>query len=432
MIEFIWLNNREENVNISKFIEKNYIYSVESKDLFNYNKELIFNQMSIDDKIEFEKKFNKYPNDYEDIDENMDLPNPCSIKIKSKNVTAEIAINSTNLQTDTADFFSFADEKIQEIYQDEGFVADSVNKKSLDCQVFGWFKSLYYIGLDYNDKTIKMDKGSLSEYSDLSKHIISLATSVTDNGGSFTMRLPIINAESLGTTFIAKIKDDIKESLGQIGRASKKNSTYEFEKKQYYSKNSFNSLESNYFNWLISSNDILFISFEKLKMELDRNENSVGDEDNFDINTAISKGVYDMIGLVDEVKIVTASASAEAYVEITGRDLMKLLIDDGSFFFNPSTTSDPSKVFQNDRSSGKQGDVRETGFGDKNVNPIDRLRRISGEIDIFANRINMEIGYILKGVISQLANVEIVPGYVFDSWGEERTKFINLQPKKGK
>lgn len=63
-------------------------------------------------------------------------------------------------------------------------------------------------------------------------------------------------------------------------------------------------------------------------------------------------------------------------------------------------------------------------------NPINRLRRITGEIDVFANRINMDIGYILKGVISQLANIEVVPDYVFDSWGDARTKFIELYPQK--
>ena len=63
-------------------------------------------------------------------------------------------------------------------------------------------------------------------------------------------------------------------------------------------------------------------------------------------------------------------------------------------------------------------------------NPINRLRRVTGEIDIFANRINMDISYILKGVISQLANVEVVPGYVFETWGEDRTKYIELEPEK--
>ena len=114
----------------------------------------------------------------------------------------------------------------------------------------------------------------------------------------------------------------------------------------YYSKSEFDDIESNYFNWLISSNDLLFISFEKLEMEKKRDWWAFGDEDQFSLESIISSGVYDMIGLVDDVKVTTNSQNSEAWVEITGRDLMKILIEDGSFFFNPSTTSDPSTVFR--------------------------------------------------------------------------------------
>jgi hypothetical protein len=40
----------------------------------------------------------------------------------------------------------------------------------------------------------------------------------------------------------------------------------------------------------------------------------------------------------------------------------------------------------------------------------------------------MDLSYILKGVISQLSNVEVVPGFVFDAWGEKRTTYLELQP----
>ena len=42
----------------------------------------------------------------------------------------------------------------------------------------------------------------------------------------------------------------------------------------------------------------------------------------------------------------------------------------------------------------------------------------------------MDLSFILKGVISQLSNIEVVPGYVFDSWGDERTTYLQLQPVK--
>lgn len=439
--DYILLYNRGKRMTISDYMERNYIYGVSPQELFDLNKDLIWQQYTELDK-EIEKAGSgKWPESADDLSLQSWLPAPCVLRINPSKVTAELAIAQTNAQVNTEDFYAFAADKIQDIYQDEGYrVADS-SKRSPDCSVLGWFKSLYYVGLDaQGKKTIKMERQDFTEFANLSRHIISLATSVTSNGGSFTMRLPIISARSEGVSVIYEIlkgengEKTYGDMSGQKGNASKNDATYEYgEKGEYYAKSSFDDIEANYFNWLISSNDILFISFEKLDMELvkDTADWYSRDADNFKISTKLAEGVYDMIGLVDEVKVVTNSQSSEAYVEITGRDLMKLLIEDGSFFFNPSTTSDPSGVFANEQSYGKQGDIREADVMNNTYNnPINRLRRVTGEIDIFANRINMDISYILKGVISQLANVEVVPGYVFETWGEDRTKYIELEPEK--
>lgn len=445
--DYILLYNRGKRMTISDYMERNYIYGVTPQELFDLNKDLIWQQYTELDK-EIEKAGSgKWPESADDLSLGSWLPAPCVLRINPSKVTAELAIAQTNAQVNTEDFYAFAADKIQDIYQNEGYrVADS-SKRSPDCTVLGWFKSLYYVSLDVQGKkTITMEKRDFTEFADLSRHIISLATSVTSNGGSFTMRLPIISARSEGVSVITEIlkgkngEREYGDMAGQKGNASKNDVSYEYgENGEYYAKSSFDDIESNYFNWLISSNDILFISFEKLEMELVKDfykdvngeDYYQGDRDNFKVSSKLSQGVYDMIGLVDEVKVVTNSQSSEAYVEITGRDLMKLLIEDGSFFFNPSTTSDPSTVFANEQSYGKQGDIREADVMNNTYNnPINRLRRVTGEIDIFANRINMDISYILKGVISQLANVEVVPGYVFETWGEDRTKYIELEPEK--
>jgi hypothetical protein len=445
--DYILLYNRGKRMTISDYMERNYIYGVSPQELFDLNKDLIWQQYTELDK-EIEKAGSgKWPESADDLSLNSWLPSPCVLRINPSKVTAELAIAQTNAQVNTEDFYAFAADKIQDIYQDEGYrVADS-SKRSPDCSVMGWFKSLYYVSLDaQGKKTITMERHDFTEFADLSRHIISLATSVTSNGGSFTMRLPIISARSEGVSVITEIlkgkngEREYGDMAGQRGNASKNDVSYEYgERGEYYAKSSFDDIEANYFNWLISSNDILFISFEKLDMELvkdfykdvEGNSYQSGDTDNFKVSTKLANGVYDMVGLVDEVKVVTNSQSSEAYVEITGRDLMKLLIEDGSFFFNPSTTSDPSRVFANEQSYGKQGDIREADVMNNTYNnPINRLRRVTGEIDIFANRINMDISYILKGVISQLANVEVVPGYVFETWGEDRTKYIELEPEK--
>lgn len=429
--DYIWLYNRFRSVTSLKgFMEREKIYNVTEKEFLDLNRELIWQQYSESDK-EKEKELNgKWPSSSSDLTVDSWLPCPCNLKIQATKVTAELAISQTNFQSDTGDFYAFASDEISKIIQDEGYQIDSASKKAPTVQVFGWFKSLYYLGV-YKGEEINLNKDS-GEFSDISKHIISLNTLVSKDGGSFTIKLPIVNADSV-IGFI--MKDNGDETVAQKGYANaggqNSHSQHSFRYgDEIYSKNPFGFLETNYFNWLISSNDLLFISFEKLEMEKDNNFTR-GDDDNFSLQTQIADQVYDMIGLVDEVRVVSDSSGAQGYVEVTGRDLMKLLIEDGSFFFNPSTTSDPSMVFQNEQSYGKQGDIREADqMNNTYNNPINRLRRVTGEIDIFANRINMDLSYILKGVISQLANVEVVPGYVFDSWGDERTTYIELQPNK--
>lgn len=425
--DFIFLHHREEGKNISDFIERNYIVNIEPKDLLELNKDFIFEQMFNSDKKKEKEVNGKYPKSGSDITLKTILPSPCILKVYSDKITAELAISQINAQVDTNDFYAFANEKIQSILQDEGYIIDdNTSKKEVDCQVFGWFKSSYWLSKNKNGINVLTPKDT--EFSDLSKYIISLSTSVTDNGGSFTMKLPIISVNT-SQTIMKNVKNS-EEYYSKYHFEKNNSSFYSFNKDEYYSKAEVNESNFNFFEWLISSNDLLFISFERLKMEKLRANPDFNISDSFDIKTKISEGVFDMIALVDDVK-VTTNAQGEGYVEVSGRDLMKMLIEDGSFFFNSSVSSNSTNIFLNE-DYGKRGDSRDVVEIGGNVNPMNRLRIISGEIDVFANRLNMDISFILKGVISQLTNIEVVPGNIFDSWGDDRTKFIELQPKKNK
>lgn len=418
---FIWLYHRYRSVKtIEDFMTREHIYNIEPKDFFELNRKLIWQQYTDYDK-EIEKAgTGKWPESADDLVLDSWLPCPCNLKIQATKVTAELAISQTNFQSETGDFYAFASDEIANIIQDGGYQIAEAVKRNPVARVYGWFKSMYFVHSLENDGlayTLNDD------FFDISQFIISLSTLQAKEGGSFSLRLPIVNifkyANGIGI-------DDEETVWSGTPNADLKNDSNSYRNlylkdEEFYSKNMYGELESNYFNWLISSNDLLFISFEQLEME--------EDSDKDELRTRIANGVFDMIALVDDVKVVADSAGANGYVEITGRDLMKLLIEDGSFFFNPSTTSDPSNIFMNEQSYGKQGDIREADqINNTYNNPINRLRRVTGEIDIFANRINMDLSYILKGVISQLSNVEVVPGFVFDAWGEKRTTYLELQP----
>lgn len=418
---YIWLYHRYRSVKtLEDFMEREHIYNIELKDFFELNRDLIWQQYTDWDK-EIEKAgTGKWPESASDLTETSWLPCPCNLKIQATKVTAELAISQTNFQSETGDFYAFASDEIANIIQDGGYQIAEAVKRNPVARVYGWFKSMYFVHSAGNDK---VEYTLSDDFFDISQHIISLSTLQSKEGGSFSLRLPILNifkyAGGVGVN-----DESVVWSGNPNTDFSKDNNDYRnlyIKDKEIYSKNIYGELESNYFNWLISSNDLLFISFEQLEME----EDSEKDE----IKTKIANGVFDMIALVDDVKVVADSAGSNGYVEVTGRDLMKLLIEDGSFFFNPSTTSDPSRIFTNEESYGKQGDIREADqINNTYNNPINRLRRVTGEIDIFANRINMDLSYILKGVISQLSNVEVVPGFVFDAWGEKRTTYLELQP----
>ena len=60
---------------------------------------------------------------------------------------------------------------------------------------------------------------------------------------------------------------------------------------------------------------------------------------------------------------------------------------------------------------------------------INRLRGVANEIDIFRSPLNNSIDFVIKGVISQLANIEVVPSSIFSLW-ENKTTWNELKPEK--
>lgn len=426
-LKFFKLYHRDKNVKtIKQFLERESIYGITPEEFFKLNKEVIFSQMTESDKILNKNKWGIWPTSSDILTVNVILPCPCYLIINLDKVSEEMAISQTNFQLNNSDYYAFANEKIQEILKDPGYKIPEYNKLNPTCQVFGWFKSLYFL----NETGVSSK--DITAFSDLSDHIISLSTSVTSNGGSFTMKLPIIKSNDEGFISLGRIKD--KKHIGDFGRSSKNKSIYENNYGKgfgYYSKMGFEESNSSYYNWLITSNDLIFITFEPLQMQLSgKIEAQVSkDFDIFNIHTNISEGIYDMIGLIDEIRVVTNSSDSSAYIEVSGRDLMKLLIDDGSFFFDNSSSKGGSVFLNESDAFGKNKRGDELAVIDIN-NPSKRLRNVDDTIFMFLENQNKDLDFILKGVISKLANIEIVPNYVFDSWGDERTKFNDLIPKK--
>lgn len=400
---------------LADFMEANYIYQnvISVDDLFEMNRSAIFSQMSLDEKADYAESLGKDSITESDLKSDMTLPFPCTLKIEAKYVTYELAISQTNFQANTDDLYAFENEQIQGILQNEGYVIDRNTKKlAPECSVFGWFKSLYYAG-GLDDLSSIFFRSTNNKFIDISDFIINVATNVNASGGTFSITLPIINSIEQ----LVKIKpwgdsnSPIMRTFSYSDRSAQQIDMYKYGK-FFFHKGGMLAMDKNYFNWLIQSNDLIFISFEKLEME-----------------KTLGTNVFDMIGLVDNVT-VNQNANGQGSVTVTGRDLMKLLTDDSSLFFNTSTVWGESQIFANTESMGKQGDIRDADInGGKNSSPINRLRRATNQIDVFAAPINRSLEFIMKGVISQLANIEVVPDYVFEDWGDRRTKFAEIYPE---
>lgn len=390
---------------LSDFMEMSYIKQsvISVDDLFEMNRSAIFSQMSLDEKADYAESLGKDSITELDLKSDMTLPLPCTLKIEAKYVDYELAISQTNFQANTDDLYAFENEQIQNILQNEGYVIDRSTKKiAPECSVFGWFKSLYYAG-GLDDLSSVFFRSSNNKFVEISDFIINVTTNVNASGGTFSITLPIINSIEQ----LVKVKVD---NNSYSDRSAEKVDIYQYEK-LFFHKAGLLAMDKNYFNWLIQSNDLIFISFEKLEME-----------------KTLGTNVFDMIGLVDNVT-VNQNANGQGSVTVTGRDLMKLLTDDSSLFFNTSTVWGESQIFANTESMGKQGDIRDADMsGNKYNTPINRLRRLTNEIDVFATPFNRSLDFIMKGVISQLANIEVVPDYVFEDWGDRRTRFAELYP----
>lgn len=424
-------HNNPDLKTLKDFMDANNITGISVDELFDFryneeksNRDLFFEQMTASEKAEYSAQIGKSPLSASDLKSDMTLPCPCIFKIKAEYVTRDIAIAQTNFQENVDDVYAFANSMIQNILNNPGYYSiNSSRKESPRCSVWGWFKSLNYGGITSNGTYITQtytgqENGNFTNISDF---ILNVSTNVSAQGGSFSITLPIIRAIPQQQTEVYYDKEDEVAGGNILDYPSYSEYNRKFasptqmlsydsykngDVKNFYHKVGLSSMEKNYFNWLIQSNDLIFIAFEELEMEK--------------VN---GSRIFDMIGLVESVTVSTDS-NGTGRVTVNGKDLMKLITDDNSLFFNQSTCWGKSRIFLNTESLGKQGDIRDADIvGSMQSGPENRLRWTGNQLDVFAKPFNRTISFVLKGVISQLANIEVVPDYIFTSWGDSRTRY---------
>lgn len=169
------------------------------------------------------------------------------------------------------------------------------------------------------------------------------------------------------------------------------------------------------FSKKIQQNDVIFIRFEKLNLEneLDLDLDSLKDQ--FEINKSSLSGSsedpftrnWDMIGLIDSVRSSYSSQSSDRFINLTGRDLTKLIIEDASYFI-------PIKFKE-------QGDKQWIYGGDKSDSWVKR-NGFSGNYDYIFSSYIKDIKGTIGFVINHLSNLGIVPNELFSSYGNKISK----------
>lgn len=406
------------NINISS---KGFTLS----DWFEYNRDIIFNQLSQSELKSLAKSKNKKIEDLTtlDINKDMTLPCPCYLFIDVKYITYSLAVKHTNLQEQASSVIAFENKKINSIINDTTVANKGAKRNKPGCRVLGWFKTMYFSKKKNNNRKVDNIYDSTQLFTDISPFISSLKTSVGEGGGSFSITLPHIpiygDINSINSTTDMALRAVVQKS-GNVNDKDNYGSSFvnvrNFDRLKagdsFFVKSDLQSFD--YFNWLIQPNDLLFISFNDMKELNDDN---------------LANNNFDMIALVDEVNI-SKNSYAGYSVTISGRDLMKLITDDSSIYFPLGVASGKKSIFNNTETVLKSGDFYSSNI--RNGQFINSAKRqLTGYLNVFAEEPNdFSIDFVLKAVISKLSNLQIVPDDIFISWGEERTKFSQLNAKK--
>lgn len=396
------------------------------KDFFEDNRQNILNQMDNFQKVEYitDNGLNKKVVDLEasDLKIDMTLPCPLTLVILKRLVTYTIAEKQQTIQEPVFDTVALQDAQIRSSCLDDNIrfsLAPFVRKERTACSVVGFFKTMYYNKQDSSNKDLGKADGIYqmsSNFINISDYIFQLNTSVGQQGGSFSFSLPHVpfyrrDEENLhiDNSFAMKESDNVLNRY-----INSDFMTLDDFNETSVVKSELSSM--NYFSWLISKNDLIFISFNEVDPSALEDDNIAGNS-------------FDMIGLVDNVSL-SKDSQGNITVNVSGKDLMKLLSDDSSIYFPNATTVNQGNFFDNVEGALRSGDAAgvDTTNGKTKDNPM-RMPS-TGSIKPFNEECNgFTIDYIIKVVIKELTNTQICPSEIFSSWKERRTKFVNLTPK---
>jgi hypothetical protein len=411
------IHNNPKIKTIESLIDYNNLHGISIQEFLDFapeneskkNRDLIFEAL---DSIDQESL-----KDSSKVNQNTILPCPLKLRVSTSNLTKDLILTQSNFNEVRFDFDSFVADELMNVVENHSVELSGVSRTFPEATVWVWMKAL-------NQSS---ESGGL--FVDVSRWVENLTTGVTPTGGNFSISLsPLLIKKAILQSFDGgPLSGDYLKLLDNNFAITSIPGT-----KLSYSLSSDSPTESMtrnsvfysdgkrrgvFFHDLISANDIVFISFNKVKSNISPDKVI----DNFDV----PNNFWDMIGLVGENSLSYSSESANYSNSISGMDLIKLFMEDGTFFFTNSFASMNSEggIFKN---------VKNSSDGSSTFNKTDELKlngratarvAVTGLIDGFFNPNFRTISQMMNLLVGSLSNIQICPDYVFEPYGERLTKF---------
>lgn len=153
-----------------------------------------------------------------------------------------------------------------------------------------------------------------------------------------------------------------------------------------------------YFMRVLSNNDLVFLRHDRVQMDPSDPGLLFPDKD------LIPRNSWDLIGMIDTISnSVSVSGGYNSMIEVKGRDLLKLLQDDSSFFAPLTYTFDTSKP------------IFDILTKDKSL----KRNFSTGNYEIIFSKQLKTIPSVFSFVCNQLSNLGLVPDNIFSGYPKE-------------
>ncbi len=379
---------------MSFLLEKKLIYDLSTEQFLNIEEGGIKNSKRIVD-LYTPKEKKLHANEIENNEVPYIKPGT-TVYLPNDSITAEMQkILGSDIFLEQTEFNAFWTEVQQALLKDSGYVPFDAIAESTYLSVKGNTGIIGALSAQVKALNIRIwvYVRALGKMFDISPWVVNCSTSKDKSAGSFSIEVSYtstLQVDSYGNEFVNQ------ESLMNQER----------------------KLNQDWFSKFVQNNDLIFIRFEQLKMEryadmalapTNNKTYEVPVSDLGTVNTVTDEKtgetkdiplIWDMLGLVDSVRVDYSSHINNYSIQIEGRDYTKLFVEDGSYFI-------PLKFVEGSPDQWFYGGDPESAWFKRNM--------ITGAYDYYFAYSFQRIANVIWFVINQLSSIGIVDDSLFAS-----------------